>query len=150
MDLIEITADQAKLFEAAGIKVRYAIYPTDLVVKATPAEVATAIAKPADAPAIVGPTRRAAKKYRQRYGKDTLVEPAPNVERVIARKCKQAGPTRNIVDAAVMVLRDHGKPMARSVLWHQVNALVGDGKPLSGVSSEITRAIDRGILVIKR
>lgn len=142
MTLIEITAEQADQFRAAGVMVRYAIVPTDLspappkvihrhdVIDVTPKVVTRKRA--------IGTTT-----FTQQFRKGTVVRLAPDWEKQ-AQKIPEDSKRYDIYVAVGLLLSENGK-MLRHNLWHATQKLLG--KQYTSVSSSLTDMLREGFLI---
>lgn len=138
MSIIEITAEQAEQFRAVGIRVRYAIHPSDLVLQPPPVEVIDVT------PTRIKRVRTVSTKFTQQFRKGTVVNLAHNWEEQLAAVPKESK-RYDIYAGVALVICDNGKPMFRHKVWHATKKLLG--KQYTSISSTLTDMLREGFLV---
>lgn len=137
MSIIEITAEQAEQFRAAGIRVRYAIHPSDL---ALPASVIDVTPQP-----VIKRVRVSTRKFTQVWRKGTIVRLGDNYQDMLDRYPDKGSKLYDVYQAVALLLNDHGKPMLRHKLWHATNKFLG--KKYTGTSTTLTKMLRSGFLI---
>lgn len=142
MSIIEITAEQADQFRAAGIRVRFAIHPEDLtrpVMLPPPPAVIEVDVKP------ITRVRKVGAKFTQQYRKGTLVRLADNWEQRLAA-IPGDSKRYDVYAGVALVLSDHVRPMLRHKLWKATGKFLG--KQYTSISSTLTDMLREGFLVV--
>lgn len=141
MNLIEITAEQADQFRAAGVRVRYAIFPTDLA----PAPVVIHSQPVIDVTPKVVTRKRATgvTTFTQQFRKGTVVRLAADWETQVQKIPEDS--RRYDIYVAVGLLLTENRKMVRHSLWHATQKLLG--KQYTSISSTLTDMLREGFLV---
>lgn len=144
MTIIEITAEQAEQFKAVGVRVRYAIHPSDLVVTMPP------LVQPIIdvTPEVVVKRKRInpPPRFKQEFRKGTVVKLGDNYQSFLDKfHGEPPSMKHDVYQTVAMLLSDHGKPMLRHKLWHATNKFLG--KKYTGTSTIFTKMLREGYLV---
>jgi hypothetical protein len=138
MSIIEITAEQAEQFRAAGIRVRYAIHPSDL---ALPASVIDVTPQP-----VIKRVRGTTRKFTQVWRKGTWVRLSDNHQDMLDRYSDKNSKLYDVYQAVALLLNERNNaPMLRHKLWHATNKFLG--KKYTGTSTTLTKMLRSGFLI---
>lgn len=148
--LIEITSEQAEQFRLVGVKVRYAIFPSDLVAihqAPSPTLPPAPAIEPTFAPSPVRALTEDRHKapYEQQFPRNRLVMLCANPETYVKR---YDGVIRQYAEAALMILKDlpPGQPIRKGDLTKRIEKLMG--KSAGSCSSGVFRLCVDGFLQV--